>query len=66
MTLKRLKTLPIILGHVRRATLAFMLSDEGDVVGLFQAEPPPVHQASDYEGLEGIYKFLEECDRSKR
>ena len=40
-------------------------SDEGDVVGLFQAEPPPVHQASDYEGLEGIYKFLEECDRSK-
>jgi hypothetical protein len=42
------------------------VSDEGDVVGFFQAEPLPVHQASDYEGLEGIYKFLEECDRSKR
>ena len=41
-------------------------SDEGDVVGFFQAEPLPVYQASDYEGLEGIYKFLEECDRSKR
>jgi hypothetical protein len=41
-------------------------SDEDDVVGYFQAQPRPVHQASDYEGLEGVYKFLEECDRARR
>jgi hypothetical protein len=41
-------------------------SDEGDVAGYFPAEPLSVHQASDYEGLEGVYKFLEECDRARR
>lgn len=41
-------------------------SDEDDVGGYFQAQPLPAHQASDYEGLEGVYKFLEECDRARR
>jgi hypothetical protein len=41
-------------------------SDEGDVAGYFQPAPEPVHQASEYEGLEGVYKFLEECDRAMR
>jgi hypothetical protein len=41
-------------------------SDEEDVMGYFQAEPLPVRQVSEYEGLEGIYKFLEECDRARR
>jgi hypothetical protein len=41
-------------------------SDEGDVAGYFQAQPESPHQASEYEGLEGVYKFLEECDRAKR
>lgn len=41
-------------------------SDEGDIAGYFQAEPLSVQQTSEYEGLEGVYKFLEECDRARR
>jgi hypothetical protein len=41
-------------------------SDEGDVAGYFQAQTTSSHQPSDYEGLEGVYKFLEECDRARR
>lgn len=41
-------------------------SDEGDVAGYFQAQPMSVCQPSEYEGLEGVYKFLEECDRARR
>ena len=42
-------------------------SDEGDVERYFQsAQAKSTHQASDYEGLEGVYRFLEECDRAKR
>ena len=41
-------------------------SDEGDVAGYFQSQPMSVHQPSEYEGLEGVYKFLEECDRARR
>ena len=41
-------------------------SDEGDVAGYFQAQPTSVQQHSEYEGLEGVYKFLEECDRARR
>ena len=41
-------------------------SDEGDVAGYFQSQPHSVPQPSEYEGLEGVYKFLEECDRARR
>ena len=41
-------------------------SEEGDIDAYFrpasQVQPP----SSGYEGLEGIYRFLEECDRARR
>ena len=37
-------------------------SDEGDVAQYFDSS----NRAAEYEGLEGVYKFLEECDRAKR
>jgi len=41
-------------------------SDEGDVACYFGPQPTAVQQPSEYEGLEGVYKFLEECDRARR
>ncbi len=42
-------------------------SDEGDVARYFEAaQAKSTHQASDFEGLEGVYRFLEECDRARR
>lgn len=42
-------------------------SDEGDVARYFESvKSKSMQQSSEYEGLEGVYKFLEECDRAKR
>lgn len=42
-------------------------SDEGDVAEYFEpVQQKSMQQPSEYEGLEGVYKFLEECDRAKR
>lgn len=41
------------------------LSDPEEYQSLSPASGSPEPQYSDFEGLEGIYKFLEECDRAK-
>ena len=44
-------------------------NSEQDAAAFFETTGRPPrsdHAAKDYEGLEGIYKFLEECDRAKR
>ncbi|KAH6663861.1 hypothetical protein B0J14DRAFT_253979 [Halenospora varia] len=32
----------------------------------FSKRPSPIQDSSDYEGLEGIYRFLEQCDTARR
>jgi hypothetical protein len=42
-------------------------SDEGDVAAYFSHDTANhALSSSGYEGLEGIYRFLEECDRARR
>ena len=42
-------------------------SDEGEVQMYFESGPArSANKSSEYEGLEGVYKFLEECDRARR
>lgn len=41
------------------------LSDPEEYESLSPASGSPGQQSSDFEGLEGIYRFLEECDRAK-
>lgn len=41
------------------------LSDPEEYESLSPASGSAEQHSSDYEGLEGIYKFLEECDRAK-
>lgn len=42
-------------------------SDEGDAAAYFgHGSRDHALSSSDYEGLEGIYRFLEECDRARR
>lgn len=42
-------------------------SENEDVGAFFESSPARnASHAEEYEGLEGIYKFLEECDRAKR
>ncbi|KAI9790668.1 MAG: hypothetical protein M1833_001781 [Piccolia ochrophora] len=42
-------------------------SDEEDAGIYFEApNTGTVHDSSQYEGIEGIYRFLEECDRARR
>jgi hypothetical protein len=49
----------------------WLLSSEDDVEEGYESQSPPVYDSSgehcseDFDGLEGIYRFLEECDRVK-
>lgn len=40
--------------------------DDDDGAAYFEQSNRQAPKASDFEGLEGIYKFLEECDRAQR
>ena len=40
--------------------------DENDILGPYSYGPTPANRIGEYEGLEGIYKFLTECDSAKR
>jgi hypothetical protein len=39
---------------------------ESDTGSEYFAKPSELRDTSDYEGLEGIYRFLEECDNARR
>jgi len=42
------------------------MEEDGDLQSAYFTKPSELHSSSDYEGLEGIYRFLEECDNSRR
>lgn len=42
------------------------MEDLSDNISEFLAKPSELHNSSEYEGLEGIYRFLEECDNARR
>jgi hypothetical protein len=41
-------------------------SMESEGESAYFTKPSEMHQSSDYEGLEGIYRFLEHCDNARR
>jgi len=42
------------------------MDDISEGESAYFAKPSEAHNSSDYEGLEGIYRFIEQCDRAPR
>ena len=42
------------------------MEEESESGSAYFSKPSEHQRTSDYEGLEGIYRFLEQCDNSRR
>jgi hypothetical protein len=42
------------------------MEDQSETGSVYFSKPSDHQDSSDYEGLEGIYRFIEECDNSRR
>jgi hypothetical protein len=42
------------------------MDDVSEAESAYFSKPSPQQNSSDYEGLEGIYRFLEQCDNARR